>query len=314
VPLDVKGDSARYCRLCGETTLEPYCPRHRLPTVVERPKLVEAAAGSRVVDHGRARWVLLSSAVNEHFETDEIARALEDAQSIVFDFDRTTRVTSSGVREWMRFLKKLPAGAYYCFINCRPAAIIQFNLIDSFGGRGEVLSMYAPYSCPECGERAEVVVDLQRDRHLIEETSAPPKVCGTCRVEAELEEPPEIYFHYVASHPRPAPPSSVMSLVDASRVTSAAKGRSVALRIAQEEAGGRTLYRLSGVLHGSADFGAFACGGAEVEVDLAGITDVEPEGAERLFQFLSRLGCEVSLSNARFEVVARLLFSSSNKP
>src|SRR5437899_411296 len=65
---------------------------------------------------------------------------------IVLDLEGVTRVTSYGVREWINALSMLPA-QYLAFVNCHPSVVSQFNMVQGFAGRGQLVSLYLPYAC-----------------------------------------------------------------------------------------------------------------------------------------------------------------------
>lgn len=133
--------------------------------------------------------------------------------AVIFDFEKVSRVTSFGVREWVLAQAELQA-EYYGFINCHPQVVTQFNIVESFAGRGELLSLYCPYQCPRCDREFEVLIDLRK--HFEEAVSGQlaEVICPDDGSVAEFDEVPEHYFAYVSRSPKPSPPAAVQYLLD----------------------------------------------------------------------------------------------------
>src|SRR5688572_19764647 len=117
----------------------------------------------REVVAGAGSIVSLGGTLRE--ETALSARLPSLTGTVIFDLDKLERITSFGVREWLAGFKSLRAD-YYAFVRCRPALVAQFNMVAGFGERGELVSMYAPYRCPECDTYFEKFVDLRHDYAL----------------------------------------------------------------------------------------------------------------------------------------------------
>jgi serine/threonine protein kinase len=164
----------------------------------------------------RAQVARLPPVIDEHFDHKTWIQKLEKVDVIVFDFDAVGRLTSLGILEWTKLLKGLPATGYYCFVRCHANAVAQFNLLKDFPGRGEILSLFVPYVCPECESEIEVLVDVMAEKDRISRDALPPPECPRCGVPAEEEE--QLYFQFVNACPPPAPHPIALRLVgDTSR-------------------------------------------------------------------------------------------------
>jgi hypothetical protein len=301
----------RYCPVCNVQTSETSCPKHNAPTIETPARVTQGPSGTTILDHGFACVVVMPDVINERFDGAALGEELQDARAIVFDLDRVELVTSYGIRQWIRMIGSLPPEPYYCFIRGRPAAVAQFNLVPGFAGRGELLSIFVPYSCPRCSGTSELLVDVEADKDLLDSMSAPPIQCARCRVDAELEDVPEVYFTFVANAPRPSPPGPVAALITGSPSGARAnRSKGTTLSVAKEIGDDRTTFRLTGVLHEGASFDPLGDGvSGLVEVDLAGTTGIDKAGGDRLLDFLIRMGCEVRLARARLSLVEELLES-----
>jgi serine/threonine protein kinase len=248
--------------------------------------------------------VTLPAVIDDQFDDASMSAALTAKGPIVFDFDRVVRITSFGCREWIRFIRRMGPGRYYAFIRCHAPVMTQFNTIQGFSGKGELLSFYVPHECAQCGERKELLVDVLRDRARVEAKELPPLQCTRCRVAAELEEAPEIYFLYVLSAKPPAPPSTVLRLIGGGTKEPAPAGPDAGLRISKEVGKDVTVIRMRGVVDGRATFRWLADGvEGDALIDLGDVSSVRPDGLSRLIRFLSEFQCDVHLVNASLEVL-----------
>jgi hypothetical protein len=170
-------------------------------------------------------WVVLPEIMGESFDGPGIRRELEGARTIVFDCERISRITSFGIREWIRFLRTIPEDSYYCFVRCPPIVVAQLNATAGITGRGEVLSIYLPYVCPSCNDRKELLVDVAREKERGEEVRYPRMSCERCEIPSELDELPEIYLSWVSKHPRPMPPLDAIQLIGQSKPNEKSRAR-----------------------------------------------------------------------------------------
>lgn len=206
---------------------------------------------------------------------------------VVLDLGGVKRITSHGVLQWMTALRGLQA-SYYCFINCRPNTMDQFNLVQSFPQRGELVSFYANFLCPECGHEMEELIDLRHHFEIHETLSLPPVQCARCGVEAEFDEVPELYFKYVLSAPTPRPPPAASAVIGEGEAVAAARGRRFEMKKDVFES--LTAFWLSGYLD-ERNYFKRAADGVDGPVvleigDLEGISDAASSGFTRFLEKL----------------------------
>src|SRR4051812_30209761 len=87
--------------------------------------------------------------IDERFDGTAFVAAARGA--VIVDLGGVDRVTSYGIREWVNALKRMEC-SYLGFVRCRPLVVAQLNMVKGFAGRGEVLSVFAPYRCSGCGK------------------------------------------------------------------------------------------------------------------------------------------------------------------
>ena len=157
-------------------------------------------------------WLVrIAGTVDENFDGRRTFDGLSN--TVVFDLDGVDRITSFGVREWIESLQRVNA-EYYAFIRCRPSIVTQFNMVADFGVQGQLVSLYVPFECTECGEYFEELCDLRHDYDRIASLDLPTRHCAKCKGELELDDVPEQYFSYVLSKPEPVVPAAAQRLID----------------------------------------------------------------------------------------------------
>ena len=188
--------------------------------------------------------------------------------------------------QWVTALKALDA-SYYCFVHCRPCMVDQFNLVDSFPQRGEMISFYAVFICQDCEKEVDLLVNRCSNFRL---DSGPPEVaCPACGGRAEFDEVPELYFRYILSTPAPRPPPAANNAIGIGP-EQADEGRGRRFEMKKEVEGGITVFWMSGFLDRPHYFKRAhdgVEGGAMLEISqLEGLSEA---GRSGLGKFLSRL-------------------------
>lgn len=146
----------------------------------------------------------LSGIVDETLEPETLIPLVPRDGSFAVDFDGVRRVTSFGVREWMKVAAEMPAAKPYWFVRCRPAVVAQLNMVSNFGGPApRVVSFYAPYVC-DCGFEFEALLD--RRQPGLDLSSPPPVTCPDCGKQASFDDIPDAYFAWLAANPLREPP------------------------------------------------------------------------------------------------------------
>lgn len=96
---------------------------------------------------------------------------------VSFDFDKVTMINSCGIREWIKFIEKIPTRSNIVYKKCPQIIIEQINMVHGFLRQGATIaSFYAPYYCEKCGKEAKIHImsDLVKNR------KAPAADCPNC--------------------------------------------------------------------------------------------------------------------------------------
>ncbi len=145
---------------------------------------------------GDATLLRLAGSIDETFTGFDTLPSSTTA--VVLELSGLTRITSYGVRQWIRGRDQLSTAAkqvYY--LNCPPVFIDQLNMVLNFGGRGQVITAAAPFSCSKCHREERPLIDVLKahDELALGRVAAVP--CSKCSAPMEMDELPETYFGFV---------------------------------------------------------------------------------------------------------------------
>ena len=188
-------------RLAG-IELDPELPlKSRL--LLEQLSLFEVAApppgeeGAPVVVH-------LQGDFTEVVDFRPLRERLAGERRVVFDMAGVRYVSSAGVKAWCELVAELDR-LELAFRHCSMAFASQAAMVPLVLGRGQVISLEAPYRCEGC-ERDDM--RLLETKALLREGDdiIPPALrCATCGGELEFDDVPGRYFaflHHAAEPPR----------------------------------------------------------------------------------------------------------------
>ena len=253
---------------------------------------------NRDVVRGGCRLVL-DGTIDERASLEEHFRKLTG--TVIIDLDKVDRITSFGVLEWRAGLRCLESADFYAFIRCRPPLVTQFNLVDGFAQRGELVSFYLPYFCRACSNEFQILVDL-RHHYFVAVSREPPHArCRKCGGDAEFDGLAEDYLSYVGSRPRPHVPPSGYQIIDG-LVGDVIEN----LKVRKEIDRAMTRLLLAGPLNRDARLSS-ALEGVEglLVVDLGGVTSIDREGFAQIAAAVGRLSatqcCYTRLPLALFD-------------
>src|SRR5512133_1252580 len=112
---------------------------------IARPK-----AEVEVIPSGDAALVNVVGLVDEHFTG--FGKLDDGVRTVVINVSGMTRMTSFGVRQWLKGMDALPKTISDLYLlGCPTFFVDQLNMVLNFGGASQVLTVVAPYTCPSCG-------------------------------------------------------------------------------------------------------------------------------------------------------------------
>ena len=170
--------------------------RETKPTVdpPNRPKV-----GVDLKVQGDVGVVTVSGLVDENFQG--FGSITSTVKSLVIEVSRMTRMTSFGVRQWLKSMDALPKSVSDLYLlGCPTFFVDQLNMVLNFGGAAKVLTVVAPYTCPSCGVESGEVIDVLAERTTVAMGGVPDKDCARCGARLEFDETPESYFSFVSKY------------------------------------------------------------------------------------------------------------------
>jgi serine/threonine protein kinase len=266
--------------------------RESKPTdnIAIRPK-----AGVDLKTAGEAGLVHVVGLVDEHFVG--FGAIGPTVKSLVIDVGAMTRMTSFGVRQWLKAMDGLPKSCSDLYLlGCPTFFVDQLNMVLNFGGAAKVLTVVAPYTCPSCGMESGETVDVLAERATLAKGGVPEKDCGRCGGKLEFDETPESYFSFVtkyaASSIQPAAAQLLGSLGLYTAVADAAGEKPP--KITKLVHGSVTYFRITGTVGAMFRARPFLVGAeGEVVIDLAEVDRFDPLGKREWTRLLKTLATQV---------------------
>jgi eukaryotic-like serine/threonine-protein kinase len=243
---------------------------------------------------GDAALVQVGGLVDEHFAGfGAIAKTLK---TLVIEVSGMTRMTSFGVRQWLKSMDALPKTLSDVYLlGCPTFFVDQLNMVLNFGGAAKILTVIAPYTCPSCGTESGESVDVLADRSLLAKGGVPEKECGRCGGKLEFDETPESYFSFVSKyaasviHPAAAQMLSQLGLYNAADANDEKPPRIIKL-----VHGSVTYFRIIGNISGMFRARPFLVGAeGEVVLDLAEVERFDAAGLREWRRLLKTLAAQV---------------------
>lgn len=149
-----------------------------------------------ILAEGPPKHFLLIGEIDENSDFESLLKILSG--DVILSLKGVARINSTGVREWLQFIRALDAkGTSMVMDECSVAIVNQLNMIAGFAGNAEVRSVHAPYVCPECEAASERVVSLADDPVNKVEELIP---CPECGGEMEFDDLPDHYFSFLSGH------------------------------------------------------------------------------------------------------------------
>jgi DNA-directed RNA polymerase subunit RPC12/RpoP len=246
---------------------------------------------------GRFAYVTIEGRINEAFDGEGIGAQVR-GQATIFDLRDVDRITSFGVRGWLKMMEVAALPEAY-FVMCSESVVNQVTMIHQFCGVAKVHSIVAPYLCGACAAEFGVPFDAVSDAELLKGRQPPHVACPECGSLSELDEDPWAFFDIDRDLLEAEVP-------DLSRVLDHLSDTSRRPPVEKAVVGSTTRLRFNGTLDASSRIRR-AMTGLEgvVVVDLTRLEDATDEGWQLLVDTCARVRDDVSLF--RFEgVVAEL--------
>ncbi len=127
---------------------------------------------------------------------------LPERGDVTLDLSGIHALNSCGIREWIKWIKGVPAAVRIIFENCPKVVVDQMNMVDGFLPKGALVSsFFTPYFCEGCDSVKPVL--FRSGAEFSHGKLAPPKeiLCDKCRKPMELDVIETKYFKFLQSRP-----------------------------------------------------------------------------------------------------------------
>lgn len=141
---------------------------------------------------GAERRLVLRGRIDETSAFSDVAESL--AGQVVIDLEGVSFINSIGVREWVRFLRRLRATCEkISFARCSEAMVAQFAAIPDTVTGAQVRSFWAPYTCVQCEEERSLLVDVEPHLAALRRGQPPTFACARCGGTMRIDDLPDRY-------------------------------------------------------------------------------------------------------------------------
>jgi len=250
-------------------------------------------AAVEVINAGDATLVNVSGLVDERFSG---FGDLGPVKSAIIDVSGITRMTSFGVRQWLKAMDALPKAITDLYlIGCPTFFVDQLNMVLNFGGSGKVLTVVAPYTCPSCGVESGEIIDVHTERANLAQGGLPDKECARCSGKLEFDETPESYFAFVGKYAATnVQPAAAQLLANRGLYNSPDSAAERPPRIIKLVHGSVTYFRIIGTIGTMFRARPFLVGAeGEVVIDLAEVERFDVGGQKEWRRLLKSLSGQV---------------------
>ena len=87
-----------------------------------------------------------------------------ESPKVVIDLNGINSINSCGIREWIKWVKEIPATATISYKNCPKVIIDQINMVVGFlPENASVESFYVPYYCESSGSEKMVLFEKGKE-------------------------------------------------------------------------------------------------------------------------------------------------------
>jgi serine/threonine protein kinase len=251
------------------------------------------AAAIELKAAGEAALVNVTGLVDERFPGFGDVGA---AKIVVLGVSGMTRMTSFGVRQWLKAMDALPKTITDLYLlGCPTFFVDQLNMVLNFGGAARVLTVIAPHSCPSCGVESGESIDVLAERANLAKGVLPEKECARCGGKLEFDETPESYFAFLSKYAATGiHPAAAQLLASLQLYTSTDTGAEKPPRIIKLVHGSVTYFRIIGTIGSMFRARPFLVGAeGEVVIDLAEVERFDSAGQREWRRLIKSLANQV---------------------
>ena len=164
------------------------------------------------ISRGSVCYVRFFGTVDETFAAAEMFGDIT-ARDLIFNLKEVKRISSFGVREWVKALKDLGSRTdHISFVECSPAIVSQLNMVANFAANVSVVSVQIPYYCAACGWDKESTLNITGSFEKVV-GSIPSVQCQRCKASMAMDDEVENYLAFVREAPQPLPSPELLAFI-----------------------------------------------------------------------------------------------------
>ncbi len=118
-------------------------------------------------------------------------------KNVIVNFREVSSINSCGVRAWITFLREFEVSRSIVFEECTPDIISQINMIPNFRGKSTMNSVYASYTCQNCGHAQNHLFTKGQNMPASVGEGAGEVPCKKCGKPSEMDELEEEFFAWL---------------------------------------------------------------------------------------------------------------------
>ncbi len=104
--------------------------------------------GAELKNMGNVDFLTLDGHIDEDANLENIP--IGKGGELHIDFQKVVAINSCGIREWIKWLGKIPSNKQIVYINCPKIIVDQANMVAGFvPSNGKIKSFYVPYYCED---------------------------------------------------------------------------------------------------------------------------------------------------------------------
>ena len=140
---------------------------------------------------GDATTIVLAGSITE--ASDFGALLDQPPGTYTLDLAEISRINSSGVREWIRFIRAFTENRSVSLVRCAVGFVQQLNMISNMAGGSKIVSVMLPYFCSSCDDERSHLLELASGGAEIHDELACPKCGGSM----EFDDLKDSYLSFV---------------------------------------------------------------------------------------------------------------------
>jgi ABC-type transporter Mla MlaB component len=149
----------------------------------------------RIKDRPDMTMVELIGELTESSDLDALRRRLKG--KVMLNLAAVRRVNSTGVREWVNFMRELTRTNEVTLTHCSNAIVTQLNMIYNFRGGAKVRSFLEPYICTRCDREEDKLIDVRQHFPGGDYAQMPRFTCDVCQSVLEFDEVIDTYLGFL---------------------------------------------------------------------------------------------------------------------